>query len=148
MADKKATKNSNAKNLSSEQIIAGFNQLRQEQRALVSKIAELESDQNEHRLVLETLKEVDGERKCFRLVGGVLVERTVKDVIPALTHNKEQIEKLTENLTKQMEMKGREINEYREKHNLRVRGEQPSEQPTSQATDSTASSGVLVSKDT
>ncbi|XP_071485359.1 prefoldin subunit 2-like [Diadema antillarum] len=148
MADKKATKNSNAKNLSSEQIIGGFNQLRQEQRALVSKIAELESDQNEHRLVLETLKEVDGERKCFRLVGGVLVERTVKDVIPALTHNKDQIEKLTENLTKQMEMKGREINEYREKHNLRVRGEQPTEQPASQAADSTASSGVLVSKDT
>lgn len=43
------------------------------------------------RLVIETLKEVDDERRCFRLVGGVLVERTVKDVLPALVNNKEQV---------------------------------------------------------
>ena len=42
-------------------------------------------------MVLETLNEVDSERRCYRLVGGVLVERTVKDVIPALDHNKEQV---------------------------------------------------------
>jgi hypothetical protein len=27
---------------------------------------------------------LDGSRKCYRLVGGVLVERTVADVLPAL----------------------------------------------------------------
>jgi len=43
------------------------------------------------RLVIETLKEVDDDRRCFRLVGGVLVERTVKDVLPALVNNKEQV---------------------------------------------------------
>lgn len=42
-------------------------------------------------LVIETLKEVDPSRKCFRLVGGVLVERTVKEVLPALENNKEQV---------------------------------------------------------
>lgn len=49
MADKKVVKMGNAKKMSHEQIVAGFNQLRQDQRALVSKIAELDSDQNEHR---------------------------------------------------------------------------------------------------
>lgn len=44
-----------------------------------------------YRLVIETLKEVDGERKCCRLVGGILVERTVQEVLPALEHNKEQV---------------------------------------------------------
>lgn len=43
------------------------------------------------RLVIETLKDVAPERKCFRMVGGVLVERTVKDVLPALVNNKEQV---------------------------------------------------------
>ena len=43
------------------------------------------------RLVIETLKDVDDERRCFRLVGGVLVERTVKDVLPALVNNKDQV---------------------------------------------------------
>jgi len=42
-------------------------------------------------LVIEALKEVDGDRKCFRMVGGVLVERTVKDVLPAMLNNYEQV---------------------------------------------------------
>lgn len=42
-------------------------------------------------LVIDTLKDVDPSRKCFRLVGGVLVERTVKEVLPALETNKEQV---------------------------------------------------------
>lgn len=43
------------------------------------------------RMVIENLKEISPERKCFRLVGGVLVERTVKDVLPALTNNRDQV---------------------------------------------------------
>ena len=42
-------------------------------------------------MVIENLKDVDPERKCFRLVGGVLVERTVKDVLPALCSNRDQV---------------------------------------------------------
>ena len=43
------------------------------------------------RLVIETLQDVDKDRKCFRMVGGVLVERTVKEVLPALTTNRDQV---------------------------------------------------------
>jgi hypothetical protein len=45
-------------------------------------------------LVLETLTEAleeDPDRKCFRLVGGVLAERTVKDVVPALQINRDNV---------------------------------------------------------
>lgn len=41
--------------------------------------------------VMDALKKVDPDRRCFRMVGGVLVERTVKDVVPALKYNSDQV---------------------------------------------------------
>jgi prefoldin subunit 2 len=65
---------------------------------LASKTAELEMELNEHSLVIDTLKEADETHKCYRMVGGVLVEQTVKEVLPALENNKEQIQKIIETL--------------------------------------------------
>ncbi|XP_043541214.1 prefoldin subunit 2, partial [Chiloscyllium plagiosum] len=76
---------------SPEQVLAGFNKLRQEQRGLAGKGAELEQEVAEHGLVIDTLAEVDPDRRCFRMVGGVLVERTVREVLPALESNKQQV---------------------------------------------------------
>ncbi|XP_033758623.1 prefoldin subunit 2-like [Pecten maximus] len=128
-----------------EQIVAGFQELRQQQRAFATKISELEMDMKEHELVIETLKEVEDDRKCFRMVGGVLVERTVKDVLPALVTNREQMGKITETLTVKLEEKGTEINKYREQHNLKIKGEE-SKEPEKQDQE-VKSGGVLVAKD-
>ncbi|XP_062849442.1 prefoldin subunit 2 [Trichomycterus rosablanca] len=108
---------------SAEQVVATFQRMRQEQRSMASKAAELEMEINEHSLVIDTLKDVDPSRKCYRLVGGVLVERTVKEVLPALENNKEQISKIVESLNTQMQTKGRELTEYRERYNIRLVGE-------------------------
>ena len=40
---------------------------------------------------MNTLKEADPDRRCFRMVGGVLIERTVKEVLPSLEENMEQV---------------------------------------------------------
>ncbi|XP_045210075.1 prefoldin subunit 2-like [Mercenaria mercenaria] len=131
---------------SQEEIIAGFQELRQHQRQVVGKISDIEMDMKEHELVIETLKEVDDQRKCFRLVGGVLVERTVKDVLPALVNNKEQMGKLVETLSRQLEQKGKEINQYRETHNLKIKGEE-NKDVEKQDKDTAKAGGVLVAKD-
>ena len=103
---------------------------------------------DEHSLVIDTLKEVDETRKCYLIVGGVLVEQTVQEVLPALENYKEQIQKITETLTQQLQAMGNELNEFWEKHNLRLMGEdkQPAAKENSEGAGSKASSaGVLVS---
>lgn len=44
-------------------------------------------ERDEHKLVVETLSKLNDDRKAFRMVGGVLVERTVGDVLPAVSQN-------------------------------------------------------------
>ncbi|KAM6112659.1 death effector domain-containing protein-like isoform 2-T2 [Phoenicopterus ruber ruber] len=131
------------------EVVARFNRLRQEQRGLASKAAELELELNEHSLVIETLREVDPTRKCYRMVGGILVERTVKEVLPALENNKEQISKIIETLNQQLQAKGRELNEFREKHNIRLVGEDDPKQPPKEGAEGAGAkggaAGVLVS---
>lgn len=43
-------------------------------------------------VVIEALKPLEGNRTCHRLVNGVLVERTVSQVLPALTTNYENVQ--------------------------------------------------------
>lgn len=65
------------------------------------------------RLVLETLTPLDGERKCFRLINGVLVERTVSDVVPLLQTNAEGLKKVLEELVKTYKSKENELEKWK-----------------------------------
>lgn len=76
------------------------------------------------RTVIETLNAVDPERKCFRQIGGVLCERTVKDVLPQLIDNKDFIAKTITKVTEDLSKKGVELNKFKEEHNIKIRGEQ------------------------
>lgn len=86
-------------------------------------LAILDSLWNVCRTVIDTLKTVDENRKCFRLIGGVLCERTVKDVLPQLNDAKDQLEKLVGQRQEQLTAKGIEINKFREKHNIKIKGQ-------------------------
>ena len=55
------------------------------------KISELEQDRNEHLLVEETLQPLDPQRRAYRLVGEVLVERTVAEVLPTVAANRDNV---------------------------------------------------------
>lgn len=70
-----------------------YRDLMAECQQLMTKIADLESDRNEHTLVEDTLKPLDGGRRAYRLVGDVLVERTVAEILPCITQNKDNVRK-------------------------------------------------------
>uniref|UniRef100_A0A182QVD7 Prefoldin subunit 2 n=1 Tax=Anopheles farauti TaxID=69004 RepID=A0A182QVD7_9DIPT len=117
---------------SQEEIYAEFQQLRNQQRNLVNNLNTIEMDLKEHKTVIDTLKTVESSRKCFRLIGGVLVEQTVEVVLPQLEQNKTQLEKLVEEGKDQITKKGMEINKFKDENNINVRGQEPAQTATSE----------------
>ncbi|ROT39782.1 Prefoldin beta-like protein [Sodiomyces alkalinus F11] len=87
---------------------------------IAQKIGDVEQEAEEHKLVLETLQPLSGDRKAFRLVNGVLMEQTVKDVLPALTTNSEGLRKVLEDLVKQYKTKQEELEKWKKKNNIQV----------------------------
>lgn len=87
---------------------------------LAQKIGDVEQETEEHKLVLETLEPLPEDRKCFRMINGVLVERTVKDVIPALKTNSEGLKKVLDDLLKQYKAKQEEMDKWKKKNNIQV----------------------------
>jgi prefoldin subunit 2 len=75
----------------SGQVMQQYQELTQDSQRLAQKISELETDRNEHKLVEETLTPLDPGRKAYRLVGEVLVERTVQEVLPSIQSNRANV---------------------------------------------------------
>ncbi|KAJ8503167.1 hypothetical protein ONZ45_g11090 [Pleurotus djamor] len=108
--------------LSTEELQQRYNAMQSELQALAGKIGELESEADEHSLVLTTLEEAlagEPDRKCFRLIGGVLVERTVKDVVPALQTNRDGINKVISSLSEQYKTKEKEFDTFKSDYKIR-----------------------------
>ena len=51
---------------------------------LVQKLMELEDEKKENELVIESISKLEDTRKCWRLINGVLIEKTKVDVIPEM----------------------------------------------------------------
>lgn len=90
------------------------------------------------------------------MVGGILCERTVEEVMPALVLNTEQVKKLVihfyqikfyycfylfyqltkviENINEQLTKKGSELNEYKEKYQIRIQGQDDIQQDEAKET--------------
>ncbi|KAG9301227.1 hypothetical protein G9A89_012610 [Geosiphon pyriformis] len=111
---------SKTKKLSDQEVTVIFNNMKTELQSIAQKLGELEAEAEEHKAVVETLSPLSGDRKCFRLVGGVLVERTVKDVLPALTTNHAGIRNVMDQLVGQYKKKEEEFVAFQKEHNIRV----------------------------
>ncbi|CDO54516.1 similar to Saccharomyces cerevisiae YEL003W GIM4 Subunit of the heterohexameric cochaperone prefoldin complex which binds specifically to cytosolic chaperonin and transfers target proteins to it [Geotrichum candidum] len=87
---------------------------------LSTKIAELESELDEHKLVVDTLKETPADRKCFRMIGGVLVEKSVKEVLPALQTNSQGLTQVIDTLRADMKRTETELRKWQKQYNVQI----------------------------
>jgi len=109
--------------LSDQEIQQNYQRMQGDVQNLARKIGELEQEADEHELVLTTLEEAlvkEPDRKCFRLIGGVLVERTVKDVVPALQTNRDGIRKVVSNLVEQYKSKEEDFDTFKRDYGIRI----------------------------
>ncbi|CAI2170558.1 17910_t:CDS:2 [Funneliformis geosporum] len=111
--------NSKTKKLTDQEITAQFNAMKTELQSIAQKIGELESESDEHKAVIDTLSPLNDDRKCFRLVNGVLLERTVKDVLPALQTNYDGIKGIMDNLVRSYKTKEDEFIAFQKEHNIK-----------------------------
>ncbi|EJK50541.1 hypothetical protein THAOC_30455 [Thalassiosira oceanica] len=95
-----------------QEVIGIYRQMNSELQSMVQSFTKFEMDRNEHRLVEETLEPMDPDRRAFRLVGGVLVERTIREVLPTVTENR-----------KRMEAKQKDVSEWKAKYNIKTQEE-------------------------
>lgn len=70
------------------------------------------------RLVEKTLEPLDPDRRAFRLVGGILVERTVKEVLPSVTQNRENLDQVISTMETRLSAKQKEASEFKANYNI------------------------------
>ena len=106
--------------ITEQQVVATYKSLRAEVRQMGEKIAELEMETTEHDRVIQTLNELPNDRKAYRMVGGVLVERTVQEVLPAVKANRDGIAQVLQQLNESIKHKEKTANEWQQKYNIQV----------------------------
>ncbi|EDL47057.1 prefoldin subunit 2 [Plasmodium vivax India VII] len=89
-----------------------YEQIEKDRVQLVSKIEELYQDVVEHKLVLEALENVPADRRCYRMVGEILVERTVGEIKPALVDHKNKVEQIIAECQKKLDEKNSELTKF------------------------------------
>ncbi|GFS36712.1 prefoldin 2 [Actinidia rufa] len=105
-----------------EQAVANiYGAMKSEINQIYSKITELEMEVSEHSLVINAIKPLDPSRRCYRMIGGVLVERTIKEVLPAVQRNKEGLEEVVSRLNEALEKKKKEVADFEAKYKIRIR---------------------------
>ena len=128
-----------------EQVVANmYASMRSELNQIYSKITELEMEVSEHTLVINAIQPLDPSRRCYRMIGGVLVERTIKEVLPAVQRNKEGIEEVISRLNEALEKKKNEISDFETKYKIRIRKADNNEKQDDSGRKEGSAQGVLV----
>ena len=106
-----------------DEILGNYKRMMADCQQIAAKISELNYERDEHKLVVDILGKLESERKAFRLVGSVLVERTVGDVLPTVSQNFEGIKELLVKLDESLKQKDEERRQYKEKYGIMTQEE-------------------------
>ncbi|KRZ23238.1 Prefoldin subunit 2 [Trichinella pseudospiralis] len=95
-----------------------LNRLQSEERAIAAKLNELKFERHEHKIIIERLEKMNGDRKAYRMIGGVLVEWTVAEVLPALRLKEQNLGDVLKVLAENLKEKKKECAEFLERNDI------------------------------
>lgn len=105
---------------SEQEVLARFHELRQNVSTLFAKLNDMENEAAEHDLVIKQLEPMDKGRRCYRMIGDVLVERTVAETLPAVQRNRENLGNVMKQLQAQLEAQQKALTAFQQQYKIRV----------------------------
>lgn len=99
---------------------AKYNDFKQTLEELQSKLIELGHDKDEHDVVLTTLNEASPTRKCYRMVGGALVESDVESTIPILSLKQTKLTQTISELRTELSRVAVEFEKWKKDNKIQV----------------------------
>lgn len=107
-----------------QQLQAQFNKYQEFLAELQTQLTSINSQVQEHNIVDKTLSEIPPDqragRKCFKMIGGVLVEKEVDDVIKILDEEKKELFKSQETLQSELAKTKKEMETWMTKNKVKV----------------------------
>lgn len=111
------------KEVSENEAIRLFQQMKREAQMMIGKISELEYELGEHDLVQTNVASLDPNRTGFRLVGTVLIRQTVGEILPKVRENRDNIAKTIDQLREALANKNVEAANWKEKYKIKTQQE-------------------------
>ena len=107
--------------MSQQQIVEKFQFMQQELKELQAKSIQLEIDLSNHTHVAETLEKLPEDRKCYRLIGDVLVQSNVSATLPDLQQQIASFKEILLTYKQKISEKEKEIIDYQKEYNIQFR---------------------------
>ncbi|BAM42069.1 uncharacterized protein TOT_040000956 [Theileria orientalis strain Shintoku] len=63
---------------------ATLKRLENERLTVLAQLDDISQDSTEHKLVLKNLAKLPNDRRCYRILGGIAIEKTVDEIKPDL----------------------------------------------------------------
>ncbi|GMM56235.1 tubulin-binding prefolding complex subunit [Maudiozyma humilis] len=97
-----------------------YNGYKESLEEMQTKIIELTHDLDEHEVVLKTLGETAPERKCYRMVGGALVESDVQTTQPILEVKRDNLRTTVSQLKAELVRVATEFEQWKKDNKIQV----------------------------
>lgn len=101
-----------------------YNSFQSDITELTEQVGTLSSQLQEHLIVDQTLSKIDpskrSDRKCFKMIGGVLVEKTVDDVIKLLDDDIKLLKTQRESTEKLLNTTRKSLEDFIKTNNIKI----------------------------